>query len=610
MRTGGEWAGSHRGRPGEALATYDLTTAVAGPRPVYRASFPFGFELPGPDVRVVVDPAATRLGGRFAALEVPVPATGLADSSAGVVVVSLDGVREARRVTFSPAASFAGATAELRRIDESKPAPQATVTAGVGASGTASFGGFEDVRFALAVTGRSLQTSSVASVVVRGRPLGVRFGLADPADPSAVAVFHAVPDPGTGTLELGAALAPALQAYLDERPGETAPSALLVVQADEPCRFSLTAFATGGSSASDAFAAPGLVASDLLDVAALAARIRRGADPVSAHVRAALGDAALLPGLNAVIAGPSLYDATRFAGVTLSEAAQAALAAGDDVPRLNRLLLQDAYPEEIAEPSAKRVLRFGGAASSAASVAVARPADAAVAKATVQTQESLRADRPVGAAAAAANGAGRAGVAVKGDGTTAVAVAVPEAVSATGVALDLLAASADAEIAVELHADWNGAPSGQALAQGTATLGAPGELRSAAVPFGRVVLPAGPLWLVLRARRGEAVLLAVPAEGDLRVRRTVDGAAPAETLLHGLAAVWDLFSRSGDAVAQAAATLTVGGVAVAGTRDGDRTTYDLAPALRAAPAGLVELTFAASVAGTITVYPPHVEFAL
>src|SRR5262249_23770624 len=72
-----------------ALQTYDLTTAVAGPRTVYRASFDFGFELPSPESTVVVDPSAARVAGSFEPLDVVVPASAISADSPPVV--TLDG---------------------------------------------------------------------------------------------------------------------------------------------------------------------------------------------------------------------------------------------------------------------------------------------------------------------------------------------------------------------------------------------------------------------------------------------------------------------------------------------------------------------------------------
>jgi hypothetical protein len=99
-----------------------------------------------------------------------------------------------------------------------------------------------------------------------------------------------------------------------------------------------------------------------------------GLDPVSAYLRglapgiaALLGTPAspplsapqpdpaklapLLALLNSLIAAPSLYAVPAFAGVSLSAATQTALAqakAGQPAPTLNRLLLEDAFPLELA----------------------------------------------------------------------------------------------------------------------------------------------------------------------------------------------------------------------------------------------------------------------
>ena len=60
--------------------------------------------------------------------------------------------------------------------------------------------------------------------------------------------------------------------------------------------------------------------------------------------------AALVPDVNQLIQGPSIYDSERFTGVTLSAATQALLAQnpqGSALARLNRMLLDDAYPAEV-----------------------------------------------------------------------------------------------------------------------------------------------------------------------------------------------------------------------------------------------------------------------
>jgi hypothetical protein len=69
-------------------------------------------------------------------------------------------------------------------------------------------------------------------------------------------------------------------------------------------------------------------------------------------------EAALLTKLNAMIAGVPFYDAATFAGVSLSAATQRQLGAarsGQPAPALNRLLLEDAFPLELADAA----LAFG-----------------------------------------------------------------------------------------------------------------------------------------------------------------------------------------------------------------------------------------------------------
>ncbi len=96
---------------------------------------------------------------------------------------------------------------------------------------------------------------------------------------------------------------------------------------------------------------------DFKDLAALKARINSGTDPLSVHLKQTLGTAAngdagaLAKGLNQILEAPSLYSAERFVGVKLSDhvlrfAQQAPK--GHTRIRLNRLLLEEAYPGLIA----------------------------------------------------------------------------------------------------------------------------------------------------------------------------------------------------------------------------------------------------------------------
>jgi hypothetical protein len=118
-----------------------------------------------------------------------------------------------------------------------------------------------------------------------------------------------------------------------------------------------------------------LVATDVKDPERLVQRLQAGFDPVAAYLRAlspalaaVLGGEAsppqpvdldgLLALINELMIGPPLYDATAFARVVLSATTQRLLAQADPhapAPELNRLLLEDAFPRELADAA----LAFG-----------------------------------------------------------------------------------------------------------------------------------------------------------------------------------------------------------------------------------------------------------
>ena len=117
--------------------------------------------------------------------------------------------------------------------------------------------------------------------------------------------------------------------------------------------------------------AAALVKEDIKDLPALAAKLQHGPGELSAFLKGSFSEktrgllaryqgthsdsapleAALLEDLNKSLQGPPLHEARRFAGTTLSERTTKLLQAkpeGKEVARLNRLLLEDAYPLEIA----------------------------------------------------------------------------------------------------------------------------------------------------------------------------------------------------------------------------------------------------------------------
>ena len=104
--------------------------------------------------------------------------------------------------------------------------------------------------------------------------------------------------------------------------------------------------------------ATSLSTAGITDAPAFAARLASGPDAVSAFLRAELRDAANRPlpavvkAVNQILAGPSIYDRARFSAVALRPETEQLLRhnpRGQQLARLNKLLLEDAYPGELAK---------------------------------------------------------------------------------------------------------------------------------------------------------------------------------------------------------------------------------------------------------------------
>jgi len=115
------------------------------------------------------------------------------------------------------------------------------------------------------------------------------------------------------------------------------------------------------------FAQPAFSTNDILDAASLTRKIQTMSDSVSEFLGASMQPAAhrqleaaagnqdsnqlrtvLVIVLNKAIARPSLYDATRFQKISLRRETKKLLKQKADPARVNRLLLEDAYPTELA----------------------------------------------------------------------------------------------------------------------------------------------------------------------------------------------------------------------------------------------------------------------
>jgi hypothetical protein len=122
--------------------------------------------------------------------------------------------------------------------------------------------------------------------------------------------------------------------------------------------------------------ATSLSSGGITDSAAFLGKLAAGPDAMSVFLRSRLQDsvkadlATLVRGLNQVISGPSIYDKARFSGIALRPETEQLLKqnpGGQQLARLNKLLLEDAYPAKLAKSSLTGwVVKDGAMASTGA----------------------------------------------------------------------------------------------------------------------------------------------------------------------------------------------------------------------------------------------------
>jgi hypothetical protein len=115
----------------------------------------------------------------------------------------------------------------------------------------------------------------------------------------------------------------------------------------------------------------------ITDRTAFAAALANGADPVSVFLRSRLQNSVqpstisvLVKDLNQVLSGPSIYEPARFADVVLRPETRELLKqnpAGEQLARLNKLLLEDAYPAELVKSASTGWMVRDGAMASTGS---------------------------------------------------------------------------------------------------------------------------------------------------------------------------------------------------------------------------------------------------
>jgi hypothetical protein len=120
--------------------------------------------------------------------------------------------------------------------------------------------------------------------------------------------------------------------------------------------------------------ATALSRSGITDPATLASKLTNGSDAISVFLRGRMQGSVkadtLVTDLNQVISGPSIYDQARFGNVVLRPETEQLLKqnpSGQQLARLNKLLLEDAYPGELARSSSTGWAMKDGAMASTGS---------------------------------------------------------------------------------------------------------------------------------------------------------------------------------------------------------------------------------------------------
>ncbi len=275
------------------------------------------------------------------------------------------------------------------------------------------------------------------------------------------------------------------------------------------------------------------------------------------------------------------------------------------------------------EPRDKRVLRFSGSGVSTQQAAIRLPGQAQVVSATLDAVESFRAERaPTRGEALVLNAepAQQSGAFIEDQKWVAQCTTLQQPTAVAGLALALLAIRGKTELVVELQADAQGLPGGQALATARIVADRVGKRYWAPVFFPAVsALQPQPVWVVLKVASGAAVWLTEPGGNPVRVlEQLAESRSWAQSgLLHGQTALVRVLSPSAPQPRQwpAPLTLSVGKQVLTPARaDKDKKTFVLNAALtaylqeRPEPSVSVPLSFSAATPGMVTVYAPVVRF--
>lgn len=277
----------------------------------------------------------------------------------------------------------------------------------------------------------------------------------------------------------------------------------------------------------------------------------------------------------------------------------------------------------FADYAEKRVLRFAGTAVETQRISIPLPGSATVTQATLTVATKLT---PAELSDQAMD------TVLQGDALTqttgihlglarwaAQPVTPRQALTASGVMLALVGLTPNAQVTLELYADWQGQPAGEKLTAVTFSLAQSGQRRWQTVSFPEpVLLFAQPYWLLLKAVRGAALWLAqtgTPAV-QMVIQETqrwqpLNVIANTQGLLHWLTPVSAAQQAPFLALHIAETPVLIPPVAT-----DDRQTYELTAALNGALANkgttaLVDLPLAITTgaAGLLTLYPPVITYS-
>ncbi|GAK58625.1 hypothetical protein U27_05599 [Candidatus Vecturithrix granuli] len=270
----------------------------------------------------------------------------------------------------------------------------------------------------------------------------------------------------------------------------------------------------------------------------------------------------------------------------------------------------------------KQVLRFPGNQVTAQKISVKLSGNAIVTSATLQTVESFRSDRPL----SSNNGdslpsmalAQKEGIYIGGEKWVAQSITPQQAISVSGIVLGLMSVADKTELAIELHEDWHGQPSGKKLVETMRILGQLGKRNWVTLRFPEsIVIPSQPHWILIKATSGCAVWLVKPGNSPVRVleKSCQKNLWTELSIFDGLQAIYRLCSQSNEVQQETPPiTLHVGTQAVTSTnRQNDIQEFDLTFALNnhldtQTVDNTIPLTFTAIVPGIMTVYPPYIKY--